>query len=306
MASTFPRQAAVTSEAAIGFGLLILAIFSYGGLWPVMRAAVPYIPPFWFATARVFIGALILFAVLGATGRLRVPQRADLPAVFSVGIFMMGIYVVLVHYALQFIPAGRGALLGYSTPIWVMPVAVLFLGEKLTRLRAAGFVCGLTGLGILFNPADFDWTSREVLLGNGLCLLAAISWSIAILHMRGHTWNLPPLLLAPWQLLVATAVGLPFALLLETRSDFQIGMPLVLLVTYGGVIGTAVAMWSTVSAIRRLGAVTCSVGLLGSPVVAITASTVILKEPLTATLVCGLVLIVSGIGMVSLAQARGG
>lgn len=305
MATTLPRPSAISSETATGFGCLLIAVLSYGGLWPVMRAAVPYIPPFWFATSRVFIGAVILFAVLGATGRLRVPQRADLPAVFSVGIFMMGIYVVLVHYALQFIPAGRGALLGYSTPIWVMPVAVLFMGEKLTRLRSAGFVCGLAGLGVLFNPAAFDWTNPDVLLGNGLCLLAAISWSVAILHMRGHKWNLPPLLLAPWQLLVATAVGLPFALLLETRTDFEVGGPLLLLVGYGGVIGTAVAMWSTVSAIRRLGAVTCSVGLLGSPVVAITASTVILKEPLTLTLVAGLVLIVSGIAMVSLAQARG-
>jgi drug/metabolite transporter (DMT)-like permease len=288
------------------FAFLTLAIFSYGGLWPVMRAAVDYIPPFWFAASRVFIAAVVLFAVLAATGRLRVPRRADLPVVFTVGICMMGLYVSLVHYALQFVPAGRGALLAYSTPLWVTPIAVLFLGERLTGLRLAGLVFGLSGLGVLFNPAGFDWTESDVLLGNGLCILAAMSWSVAILQMRGHRWQLTPFQLAPWQLLVATVLALPFALFLETRSDLQMGLPLVALVGYGGVIGTAIAMWSVASAIRYLGAVTASVGMLGGPVVAIAISVLFLGEALTWTLAGGLVLILSGIAMVSLAQARSG
>ena len=121
--------------------------------------------------------------------------------------------------------------------------------------------------------------------------------------MRGHTWNLSPLQLAPWQLLVAATVGLPFSLLLEPRTHIEFGWPLVLLVLYGGVLGTALAMWSTVSAIRRIGAVTCSVGLLGGPVIATAISVMFLGEPLTLTLASGLVLILSGIAMVSLAQA---
>ncbi|MGE0630333.1 MAG: DMT family transporter, partial [Hyphomicrobiaceae bacterium] len=294
------------AQTAAGFAFLATAILLYGGLWPVMRMSVPYIPPFWFATIRVFIGSMALFAILAAGGRLRIPQRSDVPAVLSVGIFMMGLYAVLVHYAVQFVPAGRGALLAYSTPIWVMPVAVLFLGEKLTKLRAVGLVCGLSGLIILFNPAAFDWADPHILLGNGLCILAAISWSVAILHMRSHKWNLTPLQLAPWQLLVATAVCLPFAFLLEPRTDLRVGVPLALLVAYGGVIGTAVAMWCVVSSIQRIGAVTTSVGLLGGPVVALVTSVLFLGEALTMTLASGLVLIISGIAMVSLAQARTG
>jgi drug/metabolite transporter (DMT)-like permease len=202
------------------------------------------------------------------------------------------------------VPAGRGALLAYSTPLWVTPIAVIFLGEKMTKLRLAGLVLGLTGLGVLFNPAGFDWSDPDILRGNALCILAALSWSIAILQMRGHKWRLTPLQLGPWQLLVATIVALPFALFLEPRTDLQMGAPLIALVGYGGVIGTAVAMWSAASAIRYLGAVTSSVGLLGGPVVAITISVLFLGELLTLTLGGGLVLVLSGIAMVSLAQAR--
>jgi drug/metabolite transporter (DMT)-like permease len=283
---------------------LVIGIFAYGGLWPVMRIAVDYIPPFWFATTRVFIGSLVMFAYLASTGRLKLPTRADWPAILSVGICMMGIYVSMVHYAVQFVPAGRGALLGYSTPLWVTPVAVLFLGEKLTVMRAFGLVFGLFGLGILFNPTAFDWSDPDVLLGNGLCVLAAMSWSVAILQMRSHKWNLTPLQLGPWQLLVATLVTLPFSIMLEEQTNLEIGLPLFALIAYGGLIGTALAMWAVASSIRYLGAVTTSVGMLGGPVVAITVSVLFLGEVMTLTLGGGLALILGGIVLISIAQAR--
>lgn len=271
-----------------------------------MRASVPLIPPFWFATARVFIGSVVLFMILAATGRVRLPPRTDLPIILSVGICMMGLYVVLVHYALQFVPAGRGALLAYSTPLWVTPVAVVFMGVRLTALRLTGLVLGLGGLGFMFNPAGFDWSDSDVLVGNGLCIVAAMSWSVAILHMRHQSWTLSPLQLAPWQLMVATVFTLPFTLLLESRSEMTMGWPLTALVAYGGIIGTGVGIWAVTSTVRHLGPLTASVGMLGGPVFATTISITLLDERLTWTLGGGFVLILGGIVLVTLAQARSG
>ena len=286
--------------------MLVIAIFSYGGLWPVMRASVDLIPPFWFATIRVFIGSVMLFVLLAATRRIRIPPRTDLPIILSVGICMMAIYITLVHYALQFVPAGRGALLAYSTPLWVTPIAVIFMGVKLTPMRSVGLIMGLGGLGFMFNPAGLDWSDKDVLIGNGMCILAAMSWSIAILHMRRQSWTLSPLQLAPWQLLVATAVTLPLTLLLETRSDIQMGWPLVGLVAYGGIIGTGLGIWAVTSTVRYLGPVTASVGMLGGPVFATLVSISVLGESLTWTLGGGFVLIIGGIALVTLAQAKTG
>ena len=297
------RASAPVSDAArarrTGLTYLGIAALSYGGLWPAMRLGAGYMPPIWFAVVRLLIGSAFLFSVLAVTGRLRRPQRADCLVILSVGLLMMGLFVVLVHYALQFVPAGRGALLGYSTPLWVTPFAVLFQGEKLTRWKLAGLVLGLSGLAILFNPTAFDWTDRKVLAGNFMLLLAALGWSVAILHMRVHKWNLSPLQLGPWQLLVATAVALPAAIWLEPRHDVVWGAPLFALIGYAGVIGTGIAMFAATSAIRLTGPVTASIGLLGGPVVALTLSVLFLGEPPTLTLLGGLVLILSGIALVS-------
>src|SRR5690606_34270671 len=94
-----------------GLILLGIAVFSYAGLWPVMRVTVQFMPPFWFAVARLLLGSAALFVLLAVTGRLRIPTRQDMPAVITVGFFMMGVYVCLAHVALQYVGAGRGALL---------------------------------------------------------------------------------------------------------------------------------------------------------------------------------------------------
>ena len=288
----------------IGLIFLVAGIFSYGWLWPVMHLGVEHLPPLWFATVRVFIGALVLMTVLAVRGELKLPTRADMPAILSVGICMMGLYVSLVHTAMEFIPAGRGALLGYSTPLWVAPAAVLFFGEKMTALRAMGVILGLGGLAVLFNPAELDWSDTDALIGNGLCVLAAISWSIAILQMRNHKWYLTPLQLGPWQLLLATVVTLPFSIWLAEPKMPNWSTEFILLILYGGVIGTAIAMWCVASSIRYLGAVTTSVGLLGGPMVAILTSILFLNESLTLTLGGGLVLILGGIALVTLGAAK--
>ena len=97
---------------------------------------------------------------------------------------------------------------------------------------------------------------------------------------------------------------LPFTLLLEPRSDIQMGWPLIALVAYGGVIGTGLGIWAVTSAVRSLGPVTASVGMLGGPVVATAISVLLLGEVLNWTLGGGLALILSGIALVTLAHAR--
>ena len=287
------------SKNQVGLAFLIMGIFSYGWLWPVMRAGVEYLPPLWFAFIRVFLGSVVLMAVLAVHGKLKLPTRSDLPAILSVGICMMGLYVSLVHTAMDYIPAGRGALLGYLTPLFVTPVAIIFLKEKMTTIKGIGLLMGLGGLGFLFNPLDFNWRDNDAIFGSGLCLIAAISWSVAILQMRVHKWNLTPLQLGPWQLLLATLVTLPFAIFVEDTRQFDVNTQSTLLILYAGVFGTAIAMWSVANSIRSIGAVTTSIGLLGGPVVAISTSVLLLGEKLSISLITGLILILSGIVLVT-------
>src|SRR5262249_59592197 len=138
----------------------------------------------------------------GRGGRAR-RRGGDLPVLLSVALAQMALFQPAVNFALSYVPAGRTAVLVYTTPLWVVPGAMLFLGEKIDALKWAGVALGLVGVAVLFNPFGLDWANRDVVIGSLLLMVAAMIWGIAVLHIRGHTWHLSPLQMTPWQLLLA-------------------------------------------------------------------------------------------------------
>lgn len=287
------------------YGLLALVVLLWGANWPAMKAGLDHITPLWFAAARMGLGAACLFAVLAATGRLALPTRRDVPIIVTVALFQMAIFQPLVNVGLQQVAAGRAAVLVYTTPLWVVPGAMLFLGEGLTRLKLAGLLCGLIGVAVLFNPAGIDWSDRGVVLGS-LCLtIAAMIWGVAILHIRSHRWHLTPLQLTPWQLLLAFALLLPAALVFDRNADIAWNATLIAVIVYNGPVATAFCFWAATSISRTLPAITSSMSFLGVPAVGILLSMLSLGEVPDPTLLSGFGLILAGVLLVNLADWRG-
>jgi drug/metabolite transporter (DMT)-like permease len=204
---------------------------------------------------------------------------------------------VLASWGLQVVPTGRSVVLAYTTPLWVMPAARLFLGEPLTRRRLGGVAVGLLGLLVLFNPLAFDWTSREALLGNGAILAAAFLWAASIVHIRGHAWRSTPFDLVPWEMLLATLVLVPLAWAADGALAVTWDGRLAALMLYAAIPGTALAYWATAMASLTLPAVMTSLGLLATPVVSTVVATLWLGEPLTLSLAAAIVLILGGIAL---------
>lgn len=285
-------------------GLIALAstVVCYGTLWASAKMALDYVPPLWFTAGRFAIGALFVVAVLIVQGRFRLPPRGDLPVVLSVGVLMLGAYSSIFQTALQYVHAGRASILGYTTTVFVTPVAVAFLGERLTKLRLAGLVAAVAGLLALFNPAEFDWSNGGAVRGNAMLVLCAALWSAVILHLRVHRQQADTLQLAPWQLLTAFVVAAASAFLLEGLPRFPLGGPAVALYLYGGIFSTGLGIWGVTTTFRNLPTATSTVGLLGVPVVALVISVLFLGETLTVWLGAGLILIVGGIAAVTLSR----
>jgi drug/metabolite transporter (DMT)-like permease len=179
---------------------------------------------------------------------------------------------------------------------------MILLGERLPRLKLAGLLLGFGGVVVLFNPFGFDWGHPEVVLGNGLLMLAAVGWAAAILHIRGHVWHLSPLQLAPWQMLTALPPLLALALWFEGGVPVRWSDELLAILIYNGPIATAFGFWAAVSINRTLPAITTSLAFLGVPAVGVALSAWSLGEPLTSTLLIGFALILGGLVLVNLAD----
>lgn len=280
-----------------GLGLLAIVVLAWGLTWPVNKVILASLSPIWTVAIRSAIGAAALFVLALALGRLRLPPRADLPVVLSLALLHMVGFGVLASVGLGLVSTGRSVLLAYTTPLWVMPAAALFLGERLTARRALGVAVGLAGLAVLVNPLALDWTSRSALIGHGAMILAALSWAASIVHLRGHRWRSAPFDLLPWQSLLATVVVTALALAVDGVPTLDWTLALILMLLYAGVPGTALAYWAMAMAGKTLPAVTTALGLLATPVVSVVVATLWLREPLTPTLLIAIALVLGGVAL---------
>jgi len=277
--------------------LLAAIAVAWGTSWPVIKAILQDLPPMWATGLRSTIGTAILFAISVFRRNLVLPQRGDISVVLNIALLHMVAFAGLVSIGLQFVPAGRSVVLGYTTPLWVTLGARVFLGETLTPSRTMGLIIGVSGLLLLFDPSTFDWSNRNAVVGNALVLVAALCWAASILHVRAHKWVSTPFELVPWQALLATCTLVLLALTFEGVPQIVWNARLVVLLLYGGAVGIALPYWAMQTVNRSLPAITTALGLLAVPIVGVACSSIALGEPLNFALFAATVLIVGGIAI---------
>jgi drug/metabolite transporter (DMT)-like permease len=285
--------------------LFSVVVLMWGSNWAITKTLVQSVSPLWTAAIRSAIATVALFVVLLARRLFILPRRGDVPVILAVALLHMGAFSALVAFGLQFVPAGRSIVLGYTTPLWVAPGAWLFLRERAARSRLAGVGVGLAGLIIMFNPRAFDWSDSNALIGNGLILLAALCWAANILYVRAHAWISTPFQMVFWQALLATSVLSALALSIEGAPRADWSPPLAGAFLYAGICGTALAHWAMMVVNRSLPAVTTSLGLLATPVVGVATSTIFLGEAPGNSLIFAMAMILGGIAIGIIPRGEG-
>jgi drug/metabolite transporter (DMT)-like permease len=276
----------------------------FGLTWPAIKIGLSASTPVWLAAARATLSALAAFVMLAALRRLAWPGRADWPIVLSVGAFQLTLFFAFATLGVQSVPPGRSGVLAYTTMLWMVPLS-LMVGEHVGWRGVAGALLGLLGIVVLIDPLRFDWSDRAVVEGHAWLLLAGFSWALAVLHARRHRWRLQPLDVLPWQMLVATILLWILALVFEPRGYLDFSQPnLWIALFYIGVFAGPAGTWAAVSVARALPPVTGSLGMLGTPLLGIAASVVLLGESVTWPLVLGTMLVIAGIAIVIVERAK--
>lgn len=286
-----------------GTVLLLLAILIWGANWPVMKAGLGHVTPVWFSASRFALGALCLFAVQLATSTLYRPNRRDLPLMLSVGLLQMLAFTLLGALAMTDIPAGRSAILAYTTPLWVTPLAVLILRERVARRQLIGAGLGLAGVAVLLNPIALDWSDTRLLRANLMLLLASACWAICILHLRHAKGGASAYQLAPWQMLVASVPLLAVARIVEGPFTGDGSAQLWQILLFVGPLATAFCFCAVNAASMWLPATSMSLAMLGVPLVGLMSSVFWFSEQLNSSLIIGVLVISAGI-LASIAKPR--
>jgi drug/metabolite transporter (DMT)-like permease len=290
------------SRAAI-YLLLLLVVVVLGLNWPLMATGLRSVPPVWMGVFRVAGAAVVVLTLAASTGKLRLPPRRDIPMILSLAVFRLATVFVLVFTALRLVPAGRSSVVVWTTSLWTVPIAAVFLGERMSGRRWIGLAAGVVGVAVLSEPWAMSWGQPGVAVGHGLLVLAAITNAATAVHIRGHRWTITPLEAVPWQLAGAAIPLVALALAVEGVPVIDWTPQLAAIVAYQGMLATGVAFWAQLVILRNLSAISANLTLMGVPVVGVLSSAVLLDEAITLTLAAGMFLIMVGVGLNLVAEA---
>lgn len=300
MAGKSPRPSrfanSKTGLGVLGSLGLACAILLWGANWPVMKVGLSHVSPLWFSALRFATGAACLFGGQALRGELQAPKREDLPFIASIGLLQMTLFTAFGAWAMTELPAGRSAILSYTTPIWVLP-AVYLLGERIQPRRLVGVAFAVAGVAILLNPHAVNWSDRCLLEANGLLLAASACWAICILHLRYGRPASSAIALAPWQMALATIVLTPTALVFEGLPTGDGTAAFWLSLLFVGPVATSFCFCVVNAASSRLPASVMSTLMLAVPVTGLAISMATLHETPSVDLLLGAFVIVIGIAV---------
>lgn len=280
---------------AVAWLLLLLLALAWGSTWPMMKLAVAEIPVLSFRFISVIAGSATLFMVGWIMNRDIMPKRWEWPTIIRIGMLNVALWYCLSALAVTTLPAGRAALLAFTTPLWAMIIEVLLYKAPITVRRAFGILLALTAIGFLTFEDLF--AAEPSIIGIAAILAASFFQTFGSILQQRAGFESPVYTLIPWQMVLG---GIPI-LIAAPVIDGTAWMDTVSLKAVLAAFSVAVfsicvgvVCWYTI-----LSKTTMTFAALGSlvvPFAAISLSAVILDEMLTVPDIIGLVLITAAIG----------
>ena len=173
----------------------------------VMNAG--YVKPFAFVLLRV-LGATILFWLLGTFMPKEKIDRKDYKIFLLAAIFGVVTNMLLFLKGLELTTPIHASVIITITPIIILVFSSFFLKERVTGLKILGVILGFSGAVILTVYGKSTRVGDNVLLGNIMVFINAVSYSIYIIIIKKLTAKYHPFTFIKWLFLFGLFLVIPF------------------------------------------------------------------------------------------------
>ena len=269
-------------------------VSAWGMNYLFVSVGLGYASPFWLALLRSSLGAAATAALLTPLrqwGRLDGRGRRD---AMLLGLPNTTAFFVLWFLAARSVFPGVAAIVIYTFPLWVALLSAPVLGHRLSGRHWGSVAVGFLGVALISQVGTVLGSTVAPLAILEL-LGAAISWAFGTVLFQRRFVREEMLEANAFQLL-GGALGVLVLTLLFAPTPVPSASPILLgIALWLGVLGTALAYTVWYHLLGRTRAATLSAYLFLVPVVALTASAVLLGERLSAVQVVGVALVLASI-----------
>lgn len=280
------------NQSLIYIALLVLI---WGASWPIYKVSVPYITPLFFAGIRAFGGGLLLTIIIWKI-RDQLNFKKNWFVYMGAAIFNTVLYLSLQTIGLNYLPGGMFSILVYFQPVLLGLLAWLILKEPMTVQKLFGLLLGFVGIAVV----SIDGISSSFqIIGIVLALLTAFFWAFGIVFVKKYADHVNSYWVVAMQLMIGGAILLIWSFSTENLSTIVWNRYVISSILFGITLGLTFAYLIYYKLIREGEASKVGAATFLVPIVAVLISVIFLGETLTATMVCGILLVLISIRIVN-------
>ena len=260
--------------------VLIGLTFAWGFNWTAMKVALSEIAPLTFRALCLGLGSGVLFVFLRAQGQPLGVPKGQWARLAMIAFLSVTCWNVLVVFALTMIASGRAAILAYTMPAWAIPLAAVFLRERMNGRKLLGLALGMGGMALLLG--DEITNLRTAPLGSLLVLGAAFTWALGTVLLKKYPVAMPLPAYAAWVMLLGGVPILAGAIAFDLAKALAGGVSLSLWpalgLAYNVFIAFAWGHWALFKLATSVPVSVFSLSMMMTPVLGVFSGMVFLGE----------------------------
>ena len=291
------------SDKAKAVFFTILAGALWGTSFPIIKIGLRTIDPFTFVFWRFFVSCIVLLIVMLLLKKLEF-KIANKKLLIFLGI-SNALGYLLQYVAMPYTTAAKAALFINLSAMWVALLSPKLLGEKFSPKKIAGVLFGLAGIVFVSTNLDFSTLNQGQTAADVLLTISGLTWAIFMIYNKKLVTNSTSATFQNMTLvLIFTFLSIaPFSVLAGPGFFALDGW------AWAAIVWTAIVCWVLpyylwLEGLKHLSASTSTILLLSEIIVAIVASIIVLKEPVTIFSTIGAFLIVIAIALVSVRDKK--
>jgi drug/metabolite transporter (DMT)-like permease len=251
---------------------------------------------------RFFIVCLILpFILLIGKKRISKLHKKDIFPIFLLGFFGVMVYHLGLNYGEQYISPAAASLIIATIPVQIVILAIIFLKEKISFLKAIGVIIAMSGVVVISIWGKAESSLKvEYIFGAIAVLIAALMGALYTVSGKKLLDRYTGLSLTIYAMLLGSIGLIPFLNYSIVEQVSNMSSNTWFAVIFLGVFSTIIGYVIWYIALEKSTASEISIFLYAIPVFSTIFSYILFKDEITLMFVFGGILVIVGLAIVNM------